>query len=296
MSMKLVNTMRTDWAKNDAIRDAGLKTPEDIQRFDDISYGPYKENVLDVYQPIHTSTQLPTIISIHGGGWCYGDKQLYQHYCMRLAQRGFSVVNFTYRLAPENKYPAALTDIFNVFKWVKENYSNYCIDYNNLFLVGDSAGGQLACQVSTILTNPEFAKLFDISIPEGFKVNAVGLNCGRYNVKLRSIFYPVYKKSLLADYLPNFSKEIAKQMDLFSAITSDFPATFVMSAKEDFLLTQAEPLYRLLQKKKVDSVLHIYGEKGRKDIGHVFHVNCKLDEAVKCNDDECNFFKEHLKK
>ena len=34
------------------------------------------------------------------------DKELYQFYCMSLAERGFAVVNFTYRLAPEYKYPA----------------------------------------------------------------------------------------------------------------------------------------------------------------------------------------------
>ena len=26
-------------------------------------------------------------------------------------------------------------------------------------------------------------------------------------------------------------------------------------------------------------------------MGHVFHVNQKLDEAHQCNDDECEFFK-----
>jgi hypothetical protein len=29
-------------------------------------------------------------------------------------------------------------------------------------------------------------------------------------------------------------------------------------------------------------------------IGHVFHVNIILEEAIRCNDDQCAFFKEHL--
>ena len=42
----------------------------------------------------------PVIVSVHGGGWFYGDKKLYSHYCCHLAQSGFVVVNFNYRLAP----------------------------------------------------------------------------------------------------------------------------------------------------------------------------------------------------
>ena len=38
--------------RGDDKRDAGLTTPEDIVRFDDIPYGPDpKENLLDVYRP-----------------------------------------------------------------------------------------------------------------------------------------------------------------------------------------------------------------------------------------------------
>ena len=104
-----VEQLRKGIAESDARRDAGLTTPEDIQRFDDLRYGDDPQwNVLDVYRPKGEEGKLPVIFSIHGGGWVYGDKQLYSHYCMRLAQRGFAVVNFSYRLAPESKYPAAL--------------------------------------------------------------------------------------------------------------------------------------------------------------------------------------------
>ncbi|MFR5151238.1 MAG: carboxylesterase family protein [Ruminococcus sp.] len=59
---------------------------------------------LDVYRPKQAQGEdLPVIISVHGGAWMYGDKERYQYYCMSLAQRGFAVVNFTYRLAHESK-------------------------------------------------------------------------------------------------------------------------------------------------------------------------------------------------
>ena len=80
------DTMRREWKINDAKRDAGLTTPDDIQRFDDIQYGPDPvENKLDVYRPKNTQGKIPVIVSVHGGGWVYGDKELYQFYGMTLA-------------------------------------------------------------------------------------------------------------------------------------------------------------------------------------------------------------------
>ena len=177
---EIVRQMRSEWAAGDAQRDAGLTAPEDVVRFTDLQYGHHPENLLDVYYPAGTSGVLPTIVSIHGGGWFYGSKELYSHYCMRLAQRGFTVVNFDYRLAPENKYPAPLEDTFQVFRWMQQQGQTYGIDLNNVFVVGDSAGGQIAFQALTILTNPDYAAMFDFAPPAGFQVRACGLNCGAY--------------------------------------------------------------------------------------------------------------------
>ena len=88
-------------AIDDAKRDEGLTTPDCIERFDNIRYGEHERNILDVYRPKDQKGKLPLIVSIHGGGWVYGSKEINQFYCMSLAERGFAVVNFSYRLAPE---------------------------------------------------------------------------------------------------------------------------------------------------------------------------------------------------
>ena len=97
------DAVRKSFKEFDDVRDAGLTTPEDIVRFDDICYGEdINWQKLDVYRPKSAVGQvLPVSVSIHGGGWVYGDKERYQYYCMSLAQHGFAVVNYTYRLAPE---------------------------------------------------------------------------------------------------------------------------------------------------------------------------------------------------
>lgn len=102
-------------------------------------------NSLDVYRPKATNIEekLPVIVSVHGGGWVYGDKEGYQYYCMSLAQRGFAVVNFSYRLAPESKFPASIIDTNLVFGWILDHAEEYGFDTENIFAVGDSAGAHM---------------------------------------------------------------------------------------------------------------------------------------------------------
>ena len=66
--------IRREFAESDAVRDAGLTTPDDIQRYDDIAYGSHPMQKLDVYRPRSATGLLPVIVSVHGGGWVYGDK------------------------------------------------------------------------------------------------------------------------------------------------------------------------------------------------------------------------------
>ena len=69
--------IRKSFKEGDDIRDAGLTTPEDVIRYDDILYGSDpKWQVLDVYRPKdRAGEKLPVIGSVHGGGWVYGDKE-----------------------------------------------------------------------------------------------------------------------------------------------------------------------------------------------------------------------------
>lgn len=290
-----IQKMRRQWAEGDAIRDAGLTVPEGLQRFCDISYGDDPLQVLDVYLPEGSKTPLPTIISIHGGGWFYGDKELYSHYCMGLATRGFAVVNFSYRLAPEHKYPAPLEDCCSVLSWVQQHGAQYHIDLNNLFLVGDSAGGQLCCQLGILLSNPGYAALFSFRPPEGIRINACALNCGCYFIPLSRFISPKRMGILLEAYFPEDYLPLVPQLRIRKYLTRDFPPAFVMTAKNDYLRFMARPMDRLLKCRGVESVLRIYGTRKQKDIGHVFHLNCRSQLARQCNDQQCDFFRQHLK-
>jgi acetyl esterase len=58
------------------------------------------------------------------------------------------VISINYRLAPENKFPAAVLDAWSAFIEVAESAINFGVDQNKIAVGGDSAGGNLAAVVS----------------------------------------------------------------------------------------------------------------------------------------------------
>lgn len=289
--------LRKTFKAGDDKRDAGLTTPEDICRFDDIVYGTDpKWQVLDVYRPKAETGRLPVIVSIHGGGWTYGDKERYQYYCMSLAQRGFAAVNFTYRLAPEFKFPAGLEDTNLVFTWVLNNAETYGFDTEHVFVVGDSAGGHMASLYSAICTNPAFAAGFPFTVPklpngDGFAPTGLGLNCGVYEIDMQHS--NGMTKSLMKALLPKGgTAEEMKQINVVPQVTAAFPPSFVMTANKDPLAGPPAHanLVRKLKELKIAFVDKTYGSPENPQ-GHVFHCDMRNETGKLCNDEECNWFR-----
>lgn len=284
--------IRKMFKEGDDKRDAGLKTPEEIRRYDDIVYGTDANwQVLDVYRPRALEGEmLPVIVSVHGGGWVYGDKERYQYYCMDLAKRGFAVVNFTYRLAPEFKYPAPLEDTNLVFEWVLSHAKEYGFDTAHIFAVGDSAGGHGLGLYAAICTNAVYAKCYPFTVPEGLELKAIALNCGAYQIELDGQDNEQNKR-LMQDYLPEQgSKEELELISVAKYVTRDYPPTFLMTAVEDFLKAQAPIMTEKLLENEVPFICRFYGDKENR-LGHVFHLNIRTEDAVLCNDEECDFFR-----
>src|SRR5262249_15614944 len=77
--------------------------------------GPGGEIPIRVYTPVGKSEgeKLPGLVFIHGGGFVIGSIKTHDAPCRLLANgSGCRVVSVEYRLAPENKFPAAVEDCF----------------------------------------------------------------------------------------------------------------------------------------------------------------------------------------
>lgn len=278
-------------AKNDRKRDAAIPLPEGVTECRNISYGPHdKWSLLDVYFPEGTTAPLPTIVSIHGGGYVYGTKEIYRRYGMDMARRGFAFVNFNYRLAPKWKFPKPISDTNYVLQWVCRNAIRYHLDPQHIILLGDSAGAQLTSQYAAIYTNPEYASLFNLKLPE-IRIRAVGLFCGLYDL---SDWKKSRRTGMTADYLSKDIPADDPRLNVLEAITPDFPPAYITTACHDFLRDNAEPMYQFLTDKGIPCQWKCYGSEEDESIGHVFHVNIALPEAKACNDDAAEFFRNYI--
>ncbi len=270
---------------NDFFRDWKIPLPAGVACHRDLVYRDGLR--LDVYHPEGAAGPLPTIVSIHGGGYVYGSKEIYRRYGMDMARRGFAFVNFNYRLAPKWKFPAPLEDANSVLEWVCRHQGEFCLDPDRVILVGDSAGAQLASQYAAIASDREYAALFPFQTPP-VTIRALGLNCGMYDLPKRE------RTGIFADYLPADLKLDDPRLRVLDAIGGNYPPAYLATACRDFLRENARPMYDLLTSRGVPAAVKCYGAEDRGEVGHVFHVNIALPEAAECNDDECGFFRAHL--
>ncbi|KRL89064.1 alpha/beta hydrolase [Lactobacillus kalixensis] len=292
--LEAVKQMRTDWKKSDDKRDSGL--PHDIpevKRIDDLQYGKDpKWNLLDLYIPKNVEGKIPIIINIHGGGWVYGTKETYQFYGLGMAKRGFAFVNPSYILGPETTFPEELDQVNEYIHWVADHADEYNLDKDNVFLIGDSAGGQMAEQYTTILTNPEYREKFGYTLTD-LNFRAVALNSPATFMldpgMLTGAVNAYFKPEILKD---------PKTLDLLNVekyITKDFLPTFISTANEDFIHDCAVRLDGFLRAKGVEVIQKSWGDKDNPE-PHVFLINQKDDLASQANDEEAEFFKKHMNK
>ncbi|KAL8549594.1 hypothetical protein ACS0TY_008439 [Phlomoides rotata] len=127
---------------------------------------------LRLYKPAKpSSSKLPIFYYIHGGGFCIGSRTWpnCQNYCFKLAsQLQAVIISPDYRLAPENRLPAAIEDGYLALKWLQaeaaareepDAWLTDVADFSRVFVSGDSAGGNIAHNLAVRLgvDSPELA-------------------------------------------------------------------------------------------------------------------------------------------
>ncbi|MGO3089419.1 MAG: alpha/beta hydrolase [Galactobacter sp.] len=93
------------------------------------------------------------LVFFHGGGWVTGDIETYTSACINMAEAtGRMVASVDYRLAPEHPFPAGLRDCYAVARTLIDQPGRWGTEQaEDVVLVGDSAGGNLAAAVSLLI-------------------------------------------------------------------------------------------------------------------------------------------------
>ncbi|KAL3629968.1 hypothetical protein CASFOL_026280 [Castilleja foliolosa] len=106
--------------------------------------------------------KLPILLHFHGGGFCISDAGWFMYYTTytRLARTARAIVVSVYlRRAPEHRLPAAIDDGYAALLWLRsaalcDSPPSWLIkdhggaDFERVFLIGDSSGGNIVHQVA----------------------------------------------------------------------------------------------------------------------------------------------------
>ena len=154
LRMTLVVAFSAVLAACSPIRLFNILIPESgLEATHDIAYSTLPRAKLDVYRP-RSSTSAPApsakpvVVFFYGGAWDSGDKSGYLFVAEALTSRGYVVVVPNYRLYPEVTFPAYMDDAALAVKWTFDNIAQYGGDPARVFVMGHSAGAQLAALVA----------------------------------------------------------------------------------------------------------------------------------------------------
>jgi acetyl esterase len=220
--------------------------------------GPLGDIPIRVYAP-EGAGLFPALVYFHGGGWVAGDLEMVDPLCTKLTSRvGAVVVSVDYRLAPEHKFPAPLTDCYSATQWVSDNAAELNVDPRRIAVGGDSSGGNLAAAVSVVARNsgtPDlaFQLLFYPVTNLDYETNSYRANGTGYflTTDMMRWFWDHYLES------EDIGRDI-RASPLLVEDASGLPPTFVVTAEFDPLRDEGEAYAELLREAGNDVTVKRY--------------------------------------
>jgi len=195
-----------------------------------------------IYTPKEGAGPFPLIVYYHGGGWVIADLDTYNASAQGLCEQvGAVVVSVAYRQAPEHKFPVQHQDSFAAYQWVLANAASLKGDARRVAVVGESAGGNLAANVSIMARDRKIAMpLHQVLV---YPVANNDVNSASY-LKYASA-KPLDKPMMewfIAKTVASPSQSADPRISLVRANLKGLPATTLIGAEIDPLQTEGKLL------------------------------------------------------
>jgi acetyl esterase len=238
------------------------------------------------------SASLPVIVYFHGGGWVIANLDVYEASCRALCNSTQAiVVSVAYRLAPENKYPAAVEDAYNAVQWIFQNASKFHGDSSKIVVCGESAGGNLAA-VTCLKARMENGRM-----PIA-QILIYPVTDGRMQTTSMQEFtdtLPLYR-DMMPWFWNNYLKNDTQKQEVFASplladSLKDLPPAFVVTAEFDPLRDEGEEY----AKKLLNDGVSVKSKRYKGMVHEFFGLAGAVDGAKECLDDITSWLKEQFK-
>lgn len=268
----------------------------------------YRNNDKDATMDVFTTTdaakqdkKLPTVIWVHGGGWISGSKENVDPYLKIIAGKGYTTIGLNYSIAPEKQYPTPVIQVNEALKYINEHAAELNVDRDQIVLAGDSAGSQIAAQVATMITNPEYATLMAMAPSlQKSQLSGMLLNCGAYDLSIANTNDGSEGAKLIQTFLWSYSgyKDFSKDTAIYPAsvvehVNKDFPPTFITAGNQDPLLKQSEVMAAKLKSLGVTTDELFYPANYTPELQHEYQFNLDIAAGKGALDQALAFLKQH---
>ncbi|WP_262001415.1 alpha/beta hydrolase [Microbacterium sp. Mcb102] len=254
----------------------------------DVAYGDDgADTTMDVFRPASADGPLPTVVWIHGGAWISGTKENVDPYMRILAAEGYTTIAVNYTIGPEGVYPLAVHQLDAALAYIDEHAEELGVDPDQLILAGDSAGGQLASQMATLITSPDYAEIMGITpslTPD--QLVATVLNCGVYDLsalaQLDGIAGWGFKSAMWAySGTKTWAEDsTGATMSTIDWVTEDFPTTYISGGNGDGLTwLQSIPMAKRLDELGVDVTTQFWPAPHEPQLPHEYQFHLDLPDA-----------------
>lgn len=200
-----------------------------------------------IYKPSNEKN-LPIIAFFHGGGFVLRDIDSYDKPCRRISKTNQAiVVSVGYRLAPEAKFPIPSNDCYDATVWIAQNATSLGGNPDNLIVMGDSAGGNLAT-VTAIqardLNTPKIAKQVLI-----YPTTDARLNHPSIDKFSKGYFLTKDMMQWFVDHYKSKNEDIFNPLmsPLLTADLSNLPPTYILTAELDPLKDEGIAYFKKLE-------------------------------------------------
>jgi acetyl esterase/lipase len=243
----------------------------------DESYGPDARNRADVFTPqTGAARPRPVLLFVHGGGFTGGARKLspdspfYDNVGIWAVRNGYVGVTMSYRLAPQNRWPAGPEDIGRAVEWLQRTIEAKGGDPARIFLMGHSAG---ATHVAGYVSHPQFGPGAHLGIRAAIIIS------GTFDVTLGSA--TADEQSFVEREAAYFIEDPSRQSEQSSVpglLTTPVPLLIVNAEydPEYFLRRTAALKVALDRSRRTERFVVLRGESHMSD---VFSIN-SVDETL----------------